>query len=122
MSDSAADIAREIRRAIEAQSEAELRRKGRAFTEEVVEYAKSISPYDPDDDNTVHYKESFKIRARNAVGRLPSWRITNTDALATIIEDGSYERPQGGSSPAHHVFSRTAFHFHGTPDHGGDEL
>lgn len=123
MSDSDAEIAREIRRQVEVQGEAELRRKGREFATEVLEYAKSISPEDLDDGNAVHYKNSFKLRSRNIIGQLPSWRISNTDPLATVIEDGSGPDrvPQGGSSPAHHVFSRTAFHFGGVADHGAGE-
>lgn len=123
-SDSADEIAVKIREAVEVEGEAEIRRKGRDFATEVMEYAKSISPFDPDDDNLVHYRDSFKVRARNLRGKLPSWRISNDDKLSTIIEDGSGPiRPQGGFSEPHFVFARTAFHFGGTPDHGiaGDD-
>jgi hypothetical protein len=121
-SSSRQEIEAEIRRQIEVQGEAELKHKGREFSTEVMEYGISISPYDPDDENLQHYKDSFKLRARNLRGRLPSWRITNTDPLATVIEHGSDAgRPQGGSSPMWAVFARMAFRFGGTPDHDGDD-
>jgi hypothetical protein len=120
MADSSrADIEREIRKAIEVQGEKELKVKGREFATEVMEFAKVISPLDEDDGNAVHYKESFRVRARNARGKLPSWRIVNTDPLATVIEEGSNFRPQGGDSPAWHVFTSTAARYGGSPDGAG---
>jgi hypothetical protein len=119
MADSSrAEIEAEIRKAVfEASGERELKTKGRAFTAEVVEHAKIISPFDPDDENVQHYRESFKITARNIRGKLPSWRIRNTSPLVGVIEEGAPDgRPQGGSSPAWHVFTSTAARYGGTPD------
>ena len=121
VSDSAADIAREIRRQVEVQGEPELRRHLRETGREIIDYMKSESPVDRDDDNPTHYIDSFSMRMRSPRGRLPSLQITNSDRLAHIVEDGTDEasRPQGGSSPAHHVFAKAAFRWGGTPDHGG---
>jgi hypothetical protein len=116
------DIEREIRAAVEVQGTEELRLKGREFTEEVVDYAKIISPFDVDDSNVNHYRDSWIIRARNARGKLPSWTIRNVDPIARIVESGSYARPQGGDSPAHETMASTAARFGGTVDGiGGSE-
>ncbi|MCV7348276.1 HK97 gp10 family phage protein [Mycolicibacterium rhodesiae] len=120
MSDSADQIAREIQRQVEVQGEPELRRELKKYAEEVKAYAVSISPYDPTDEPP-HYRDQWAARLRTLRGRLPSARVENKSKIAHLVEDGTaeYERPQGGSSPAAHVAARTAFHFGGTPDHGG---
>jgi Bacteriophage HK97-gp10, putative tail-component len=119
--DFARELKAEIEKAVPVQSEKELTAELRKFGAEVIETAKSVSPYDPEDHNIQHYRDSFKFRIRNLRGKLPSGRITNTDALATIVEDGSYERPQGGWSEAHHVFAITASRYGGTTDHNGSD-
>jgi hypothetical protein len=123
-SSSRGDIEREIKRLVlEADSEREIRLKGKAAVVEIMEFAKVISPLDEDDDNAEHYKNSFMIRAKTGRGKLPSWTLSNSDKLTTIMEFGSSDlREQGGSSPAHHTFTITAANFGGTPDGvGGHE-
>ncbi|TGD85140.1 HK97 gp10 family phage protein [Mycolicibacterium sp. CH28] len=116
-SDSAAEIVREIKRAIEIQGEPELRRELRKVAEEVKEYAIAESPYDPTDEPP-HYRDQWTARLRTLKGRLPSARVENKSPIAHLVEDGTseFERPQGGSNPAAHVAARTAFHFGGTVD------
>ena len=123
MSDSAAEIAREIRLKIETEGEPELRREIKRLANEVKDYAVSISPYDPTAEPP-HYRDMWTARLRTLKGRLPSARVENRSAIAHLVEDGTaeFERPQGGSSPAEFVAARTAFKFGGVPDHGGDEL
>ncbi|MGY4710163.1 hypothetical protein ACXDF8_11510 [Mycolicibacterium sp. CBM1] len=119
-SSSRQEIEAEIRRAIVVQGEPELRRELRAVGREVIDFMKRESPVDPDDDNPTHYIDSFSMNLRSPRGRLPSLRIKNSDRIAHFVEDGTDEanRPQGGSSPAHHIFAKAAFRWGGTPDHG----
>lgn len=121
--DSAAEIAREIRIAIETQGEPELRRHLKTVAEELKAEAIAMSPYDAE-DAPPHYRDTHKVKMRSARGRLPSARLENKHPLANLIEDGTTEaqRPQGGWSEPHYVYARIAARHHGTPDHaGGDD-
>jgi hypothetical protein len=121
---SSREIADEIRKQVALQGTAELKADLRVVADEIIGEMRAISPEDLDDGNAVHYKDSFKSRMLPATrGRLPVIRVSNTDPLAGVVEDGSGElaqRPQGGSSPAHHIFSIVAFRHRGTVDGQGD--
>jgi hypothetical protein len=116
---SRADIERELRKAIEVEGEKEMRLRLREFGAGVKEFAEIISPFDGDDGNAEHYNSSWKLTGKNgARGKLPSLTLKNTDKLKNIIEGGtdSISRPQGGDSPAFHIFERVAARHGGTVD------
>jgi hypothetical protein len=69
-------------------------------------FAESISPDAPPVGSG--YRASWITEMGVFPDGVPVGRLVNTDPLWAVIEKGSSSaRPQGGSSPAHHVFERT---------------
>lgn len=76
------------------------------------QFAESISPYDPEDDND-HYRDSFEVRPTTIEweGEYPGPRaaaeLANTSGHAAAVEWGYAGRAGEPSTSAHRVLGRT---------------
>lgn len=113
----------------------EIHRKGKAFAEDVADYAQRRALRDMDRGYaTGEFVASIKVeRNRSRLGRfvgksrgLPAWRVVTHDPKAHMLEYGTdIDNPDSRSpwgrftpTPEYATFAKTAFHFGGTPDGG----
>lgn len=92
---------------------AELEHHIRSRLSEGAVFAANISPDAPPVGRG--YKYAFGVEVHQFPDGVPVGTLFNSDPKWAVVEVGSAAgRPQGGSSPPHHVLARTLYELHRT--------